>query len=65
VLREYKNIECRDAVLAYDSKEPDVDAKTGKVKTRWGGRMMKHSVTGEDVPDPSDQIPIWKGVSRG
>jgi len=63
VLREYKNIECRDAVLAYDSKEPDVDAKTGKVRTRWGGRMMKHSVTGEDVPDPSDQIPIWKYVN--
>ncbi|MBW4664942.1 MAG: hypothetical protein KME01_12210 [Chroococcus sp. CMT-3BRIN-NPC107] len=59
VLREYKNIECRDAVLAYDGKEEDIDPKTGKVRTRWGGRMMKHSVTGEMVPDPSDQIPIY------
>jgi len=63
VLREYKNIECRDAVLAYDSKEPDVDAQTGKLRTRWGGRMMKHPVTGEDVPDPSDQLPIWKYIN--
>jgi hypothetical protein len=63
VLREYKNIECRDAVLAYDGKEEDIDPKTGKVKTRWGGRMMKHSVTGESVPDPSDQIPIYRYIN--
>ncbi len=63
VLREYKNIECRDAVLAYDGKEPDVDPKTGKVRSRWGGRMMKHAVTGENVPDPSDQIPIYRYIN--
>jgi hypothetical protein len=63
VLREYKNIECRDAVLAYDGKEEDVDPKTGKVRTRWGGRMMKHPVTGEMVPDPSDQIPIYRYIN--
>ena len=62
VLREYKNIECRDAVLAYDGKEPDVDPKTGKVRSRWGGRMMKHPVTGEEVPDPSDQIVIYRYI---
>lgn len=63
VLREYKNIECRDAVLAYDGKEEDVDPKTGKVRTRWGGRKMKHPVTGEMVPDPSDQIPIYRYIN--
>ena len=63
VLREYKNIECRDAVLAYDGKEPDVDPKTGKARTRWGGRMMKHPVTGKNVPDPSDQIPIYRYIN--
>jgi len=63
VLREYKNIECRDAVLAYDGKEPDIDPKTGKVRTRWGGRMMKHAVTGEMVPDPSDQIVIYRYIN--
>jgi hypothetical protein len=59
VLREYNNIECRDAVLAYDRREPDVDA-AGKVRTRWGGRMMKSPVTGEDIPDPTDQITIYR-----
>ena len=60
VLREYKNIECRDAVLAYDGKEPEIDQVTGKVRTRWGGRMMKSLVTGEEVPDPSDQVTIYR-----
>jgi hypothetical protein len=63
VLREYKNIECRDAVLAYNGKEEDIDPKTGKVRTRWGGRMMKHPVTGEMVPDPSDRIPIYRYIN--
>ena len=62
VLREYNNIECRDAVLAYDAIEPDVDA-AGKVRTRWGGRMMKSPVTGEDIPDPTDKVTIWKYVN--
>jgi hypothetical protein len=60
VLREYHNIENRDAVLAYDGKEPDVDPATGQVRSRWGGRKMRHPVTGEEVPDPSDQIPIYR-----
>ncbi len=59
VLREYNNIECRDAVLAYDAIEPDVDA-AGKVRTRWGGRMMKSPVTGEDIPDPTDKVTIYR-----
>jgi hypothetical protein len=60
VLQAFKNIECRDAVLAYDGREPDVDAKTGEVRTRWGGRMMKHPVTGEEVPDGSDRVVIYR-----
>jgi hypothetical protein len=63
VLREYKNIECRDAVLAYDGKEPDIDPVTNKPRTRWGGRLMKHPVTGENVPDPTDQIPIYRYIN--
>ncbi|MEG4487854.1 DNA methyltransferase [Microcoleus sp. D2_18a_B4] len=59
VLREYNNIEHGDAVLAYDGIEPDVDA-AGKVRTRWGGRMMKSPVTGEDIPDPTNQVTIYR-----
>ena len=60
ILRAFGNIECRDAVLAYDGVEPDVDAKTGEVRTRWGGGMMVHPVTGEEVPDPSDRRTIYR-----
>ena len=60
ILQNFHNIEHRDAVLDYDGKELDIDTKTGQVKTRWGGKMIKHSVTGEDVPDPSDQVPIYR-----
>ena len=58
VLREYKNIECRDAVLAYDKIKTAIDPKTKKVRTRWGGATIKHPITGKDVPDPNDQIKI-------
>jgi hypothetical protein len=50
-------------VLAYDGRELDVDAKSGKVRSRWGGRTMRHPVTGEDVPDPSDQVPIYRYIN--
>ncbi len=63
VLQAFGNIECRDAVLAYDGKEEDIDPKTGKVRTRWGGKMMTHPVTGEEVPDPTDQIPIYRYIN--
>ncbi|GAQ00199.1 class I SAM-dependent DNA methyltransferase [Leptolyngbya sp. NIES-2104] len=63
VLQNFHNIEHRDAVLAYDGREEAIDPKTGKVKTRWGGRTMKHPATGEDVPDPSDQIPIYRYIN--
>lgn len=62
VLREYQNIECRDAVLDWDERVPDLD-KDGKVRTRWGGRMIKSPVTGEEIPDATDQITIWKYVN--
>ncbi|HAZ46133.1 MAG TPA: class I SAM-dependent DNA methyltransferase [Cyanobacteria bacterium UBA11369] len=60
VLRAYNNIECRDAVLSYDGKEPAIDSGTNQPRTRWGGRTIKHPITGEDVPDPTDQIPIYQ-----
>lgn len=52
VIHDYGNIECRDAVLAYDREEPALDPSTRKVITRWDGKTFKkHPVTGEDVPD--------------
>jgi len=60
VLREYHNIEHRDAVLEYDRQEPDIDPKTREVRTRWGGKTKRHPVTGENVPDPDDKVTIYK-----
>lgn len=58
VLRDFKNIECRDAVLAWDHVEPVLD-DAGEPVTRWDGRTMKtHQVTGEDVPDESARVPV-------
>lgn len=58
ILRDFKNIECRDAVLASDAVEFATDA-SGKLFSRWDGRTTKpHPVTGELVPDESAQVPL-------
>jgi hypothetical protein len=63
VVHDYRNIEHRDAVLAYDAAEPALDAD-GKPITRWDGvTFKKHPVTGEDVPDEAAQVPQWKYVN--
>lgn len=57
ILRDFKNIENRDAVLACDAIEIATDA-AGQPLTRWDGRSFKpHPVTGEQVPDEAAQIP--------
>ena len=59
IIKNLQNIECRDAVLAYDSKTEQRDAD-GQVVTRWDGRTTKpHPVTGEAVPDPEARVPVY------
>ena len=51
VLQDYKNIECRDAVLAYDRVEMVLDDK-GNPVMQWDGATYKtNPITGEDIPD--------------
>ena len=58
ILRDFHNIENRDAVLAYDAVEFVTD-EAGQPLTRWDGRTLKdHPVTGEKVPDETAQIPL-------
>jgi hypothetical protein len=60
ILKDFKNIECRDAVLAHDGMEYVLD-ETGVPVTRWDGRTFKtHPVTGEQVPDESAQTPLQR-----
>jgi hypothetical protein len=62
VVHNYGNIECRDAVLAWDAQEVAYDAN-GQLLSRWDGRTFKtHPVTGEQVPDEAAQVPQWRYV---
>ncbi len=59
VLRDFKNIDNRDAVLTWASRKPRLDAQ-GKPVTRWDGEtMIRHPVTGEDVPDPAARVQVY------
>nr|WP_320144510.1 DNA methyltransferase [uncultured Cohaesibacter sp.] len=59
VLRDFQNIENRDAVLDWDDKEVSLD-ENGEPVTRWDGITTKpHPVTGEEVPDPTARIKVY------
>ncbi|MGY1409829.1 class I SAM-dependent DNA methyltransferase [Luteimonas sp. A611] len=58
VIRDFRNIENRDAVLAHDGMEFVTDER-GVPVTRWDGETMKPSaVTGEPVPDETARKPV-------
>lgn len=62
VVHNYGNIECRDAVLAWDAQELAYD-DAGQLLSRWDGHTYKiHPVTGEQVPDEAAQVPQWRYV---
>lgn len=57
IIRAFRNIEERDAVLAWDSWEYRTDAG-GKPVMRWDGHSTKvDPVTGRDVPDAGSLAP--------
>ncbi|MDY7091568.1 MAG: type IIL restriction-modification enzyme MmeI [Acidobacteriota bacterium] len=63
VLRDFHNIENRDAVLAWDSIELERD-ETGAPVTRWDGVTTKtHPVTGEQVPDETATVAVERYVN--
>ncbi|MGH9966356.1 MAG: class I SAM-dependent DNA methyltransferase, partial [Pyrinomonadaceae bacterium] len=63
VIRKFHNIECRDAVLAYDAEEVVTD-DSGQPVTRWDGRTNKlNPLTGEDVPDELARVPVLRYVN--
>jgi hypothetical protein len=62
VLRDYHNIENRDAVLEWDRVE-DVLDDDGQPLTRWDGDTYKtHPVTGEQVPDDAARTQVQRIV---
>ncbi len=63
VLRDFHNIENRDAVLDWDRVEY-VLGEDGKPVTRWDGlTQKKHPVTGEKVPDEDARVPLEKYIN--
>lgn len=63
VLRDFHNIENRDALIDYDKIELVVD-ENGKAVTRWDGITYKLSpVTGEKIPDESFQVEQYRYLS--
>ncbi|HMT92222.1 DNA methyltransferase [uncultured Thiothrix sp.] len=62
ILRDFHNIECRDAVLAWEAIEPVLD-ESGKPVTRWDGVTMKvHPVMGKDIPDEAARVLMQRYV---
>ncbi|MFN3970910.1 MAG: class I SAM-dependent DNA methyltransferase [Gemmobacter sp.] len=58
VLRDFRNIENRDAVLTWAGTRPRMDAQ-GQPVTRWDGQgTITHPVTGEQVPDPDARVAV-------
>jgi hypothetical protein len=58
VLRAFKNIECRDAVLAYDKKEFAKD-EHGKTRFVWNRKTTKtNPATGREMPDDKATVPL-------
>nr|MBP6750323.1 class I SAM-dependent DNA methyltransferase [Xanthomonadaceae bacterium] len=63
VVRDFRNIECRDAVLAYDRMEYVLDER-GVPVTRWDGETMRVSpITGEKIPDDTARKPVERYIN--
>ncbi|AKI02642.1 Methyltransferase domain [Hoeflea sp. IMCC20628] len=59
VLKDFKNIVNRDAVLEWSERTPRMDDQ-GQPVTRWDGvTTMRHNVTGEEVPDPEARVQVY------
>jgi hypothetical protein len=63
ILRDFHTIECRDALIAFDGCQPELDDH-GQPVTRWDGVSFKISpITGELIPDESQRIPQERYVN--
>ena len=63
IIRDFRNIECRDALLDWDAREPLLD-DAGNPVTHWDGRTTKpHPVTAREVPDEAARVPVFRYVN--
>ncbi|MDQ2077361.1 DNA methyltransferase [Marinimicrobium sp. ABcell2] len=60
ILRNFNNIENRDALIEFDDREP-VQDEQGNDVTIWDGISYKNSpITGELIPDETQRIPVYR-----
>ncbi|WP_018234462.1 class I SAM-dependent DNA methyltransferase [Thioalkalivibrio thiocyanodenitrificans] len=60
ILRDFKNIENRDALIEYDGREEMLD-DNGNPVTLWDGISYKPSpITSELIPDEAQRIPVYR-----
>jgi hypothetical protein len=58
ILRNFRNIECRDALLDHGGVE-HVREADGRARSVWDGKSFKtHPVTGEKIPDETARIEV-------
>lgn len=63
VLRDFHNIENRDALITYDKQEV-ITNDAGIPQTRWDGHSYKPSpITGEPIPDESCQVEQYRYIN--
>ncbi len=63
IIRNFHNIECRDALIDCDRVENVLDAD-GNPVTHWDGRTTKpHPVTGKEVPDETARTPVYQYIN--
>lgn len=60
VLRDFQNIQHRDALIEYDSREPELDGNGDSVRI-WDGIGMKiNPTTGELIPDETSLTTVYR-----
>ncbi|MER9485068.1 class I SAM-dependent DNA methyltransferase [Mesorhizobium sp. M0563] len=63
ILHAYGTIKKQDAVITYDRQELLRDG-SGRPLSRWDGVTKKlHPITGEEIPDPDAQVPLYSYVN--
>lgn len=63
VLKNFKNIRAGDALITFDARE-EIRDEHGRPVTRWDGTTRKpHPITGEDVPDETERVIIYRYVN--
>ncbi len=63
ILRDFHNIEYRDALVEYDGREPML-GNDGEPVTIWDGISYKTSpITGELIPDEDQRIPVYRYIN--